>query len=48
MKWFILKINGNAIAVVTAIKDIDHKSLALGTNPEFLAIIQNAMKREVL
>lgn len=38
----ILTFNGKAIAVVTAIKDIDPESLALSTNPEFLAIIQNA------
>ncbi|MCC5637965.1 hypothetical protein LC593_19415 [Nostoc sp. CHAB 5844] len=35
-------MNGKAIAIVTAIKDIDLESLALSTNPEFLAIIQNA------
>jgi hypothetical protein len=38
----VLTINGKAIAVVTAIKDIDPESLALSTDPEFLAIIQNA------
>lgn len=38
----VLTMNGKAIAVVTAIKDIDPESLALSTNPEFSAIIQNA------
>lgn len=34
----VLTLNGEAIAVVTAIKDIDLKSLALSTNPEFLPL----------
>jgi hypothetical protein len=38
----VLTMNGKAIAVVTAIKDIDPESLSLSTNPEFLAIMQNA------
>ncbi|MDZ8257941.1 hypothetical protein [Nostoc sp. ChiQUE01b] len=38
----VLTMNGKAIAIVTDIKDIDPESLALSTNPEFLAIIQNA------
>jgi hypothetical protein len=38
----ILMLNGKEIAVVTALKDIAPESFTLGTNPEFLSIIQNA------
>lgn len=38
----VLTLNGKAIAIVTAIKDIDRASFSLNLNPEFLAIIQNA------
>jgi hypothetical protein len=37
----VLILNGKAIAIVTAIKDVDPESLSLSTNSEFLAIIQN-------
>lgn len=38
----VLTLNGKAIAIVTAIKDIDRASFSLSMNPEFLAIIQSA------
>jgi PHD/YefM family antitoxin component YafN of YafNO toxin-antitoxin module len=38
----VLTLNGTPIAVVTSIKDIDSESLALSTNPDFLAIIERS------
>lgn len=38
----ILTLNGQVIAVVIALKDLDPESLLLSTNPVFMAIIQQA------
>ncbi|MBD2093067.1 hypothetical protein H6F67_24780 [Microcoleus sp. FACHB-1515] len=41
----VLTMNGRAIAIVTAIKDIDRESSSLSMSSELLAINQNAREK---
>jgi antitoxin (DNA-binding transcriptional repressor) of toxin-antitoxin stability system len=41
----ILTEQGNPIAEITAIEDVDVEALSLGSNPQFLAIIERARAR---
>ncbi len=41
----ILTEDGNPIAAILAIEDVDVEALSLGSNPQFLAIIERARAR---